>query len=68
MPASKDLQAHRQRLERALEKLAMLVTEDSAYLAYFQRVETELAELDRTRDALDRAKALAARAGHKAMR
>lgn len=68
MSASADIQAHRQRLERALERLAVLVTEDTAFLPVFQRLEAELEKLDQRRDALDRAKALAGRAAHRAMR
>lgn len=56
-----DLLALRRRLEDALMTLATLVAEDSVYLPLFQRVEAELAALDKQESALDRAIALARR-------
>jgi len=55
-------------MESALALLATLVVEDTAYLPLFQRLEDELARLDRDQNAVERARALAARGSHKAMR
>lgn len=68
MPTPGDITALRRRLEGALAILATLVVEDTAYLPLFQRLEDELARLDRDQTAVERARALAARGSHKAIR
>jgi hypothetical protein len=58
---SDDLSLLRRRLEAALLTLAGLVLDNSAFLPAFQRVEREIEALKTSEDAIQRAKAKAAR-------
>lgn len=56
-----NLEAYRDRLERALRTSAALVTRDTVFLPIFQRIEAELERLNVSASALDRARQITAR-------
>ena len=61
MTARNHTSTQRQRLLDAQMTLAALVVEDSAFAPFFLRIERELALLNHTREALERARSLVGR-------
>lgn len=59
MQPSEKLECERDRLEKARDTLATLVTEDAIFLPFFIRIENELMRLNSDCSALERARQLA---------